>query len=167
MDNVSLIQIIQRAIQSERDGSRFYSRAAGATRDPKAKNMFEQLARDELYHVEVIEDLYRDLLTGGAIKPVKGYPIFEKREKESGEEIPNFGGEAEVLEQAIRDEIASRDFYRAAAASLGPGQGQEVFHDLVEMEEGHIRLLQAELDFLEKTGFYFDHMEFSVEGERD
>jgi len=167
MDKESLVQIIQRAVQTEKDGNLFYSRAAGATRDPKAKKMFELLARDELYHVKIIEDLYRDLLTGGNIEAVKGYPIFEKRDENFREEISNSGSEADVLEQAIGDEMASKDFYREAAEVLEPGEEKEIFLDLMEMEEGHIRLLKAELDFLKKTGIYFDPTEFPVEGEKE
>lgn len=166
MDKEELIRIIQKAVQTERDGNRFYSGAAEATRDPKAKKMFEQLARDELYHVQVIEELYRDLLPDATEEPVKGFPIFEKRMRELGGRLPDLGNEFEVLQKAIEDEKEARDFYRKAAGSFESGQAGEVFADLMEMEEGHIRLLQAELDFLEKTGFYFDHMEFTVEGER-
>lgn len=167
MERQELIEIIRRAIQTEKDGNRFYSRVAEASRDAKAKKMFEQLARDELYHVQVIGDLYHDLLPGAPEDPVKGYPIFEKQKKESGGKLPDLGNEYEVLQKAIGDEIEARDFYRKTAESFGQDQAKEVFLDLMEMEQGHIRLLQAELDFLEKTGFYFDHMEFTVEGERD
>ena len=81
--------------------------------------------------------------------------------------MPDLGSEFEVLAKAVEDEIEARDFYRKTAKSFGPGRARDVFLDLMEMEEGHVRLLQAELDFLEKKGFYFDHMEFTVEGERD
>ena len=57
--------------------------------------------------------------------------------------------------------------HRETAEAMGSGQGREVFYDLMEMEQGHIRLLQAELDCLGKTGLYFDHMEFNVEDKRD
>ena len=166
MDKEELIRIIQKAVQTERDGNHFYSEVAEATRDPKEKKMFEQLARDELYHVQVIKDLYHDLLPDAPEEPVKGFPVFEKRKRELGGRLPDLGNEFEVLQKAIEDEKEARDFYRKAAGSFESDQAGEVFADLMEMEEGHIRLLQAELDFLEKTGFYFDHMEFTVEGER-
>jgi rubrerythrin len=115
----------------------------------------------------MIKGLYGDLLPDGPGDPVKGYPIFEKKKKESGGKLPDLSNEHEVLQRAIGDEIEARDFYRRVAKSFESQKAKEVFLDLMEMEEGHIRLLQAELDYLEKTGFYFDHMEFTVEGERD
>lgn len=167
MDDQELIQIIQRAVQAERDGNRFYNRAAEAARDPKARKMWGQLAGDELYHVQVIQDLYQDLLPGSPGDPVPGFPIFQELKKETAGAVPDFGNENEVLEKALANEKEAKEFYRRTSDSVAPGRAREVFLDLLEMEEGHIRLLQAERDFLEKTGFYFDHMEFTVEGERD
>lgn len=167
MEHEDISRILQRAIETEKGGSRFYSRVAEATQDPKARKMFQQLAKDELYHIEIIQNLYKDILPESSEETVKGYPIFEKRKQESNGRMPDLGSEFEVLAKAVEDEIEARDFYRKTAKSFGPGRARDVFLDLMEMEEGHVRLLQAELDFLEKKGFYFDHMEFTVEGERD
>ncbi len=167
MDSKELSGLVQRAIQTERDGNRFYMRAADGTKDPKAKGMFEQLARDELYHITVLEDLYEDLLGEESSGTVKGFPIFEELKKATGGVLPDFSNDYEVLQKAVSDEIEAREFYRKTAKGCASEKARDLFEDLVEMEDGHVRLLQAEIDFLEKTGFYFDHMEFNVEGERD
>ncbi|NOY53001.1 MAG: ferritin family protein [Deltaproteobacteria bacterium] len=166
MDREALIRNIQRAIQTERDGNLYYMRAAEATKDSKAEAMFNQLARDELYHINVLEDFYSDLLQNVPGERVEGFPIFEDRKKELGGAMPEFGNDYEVLQKALSDEIEARDYYRKKAGQFEEIKAKDLFLDLAEMEEGHVRLLQAEIDFLEKTGFYFDHMEFDVEGEK-
>jgi rubrerythrin len=167
VEKKALIQIIRQAVQAEREGNLFYSAAAGAAKDPMAKRMFEQLAKDELYHVQIIEDLYHDLLPDASNESVSGFPIFEKKEMagDGGHSTPD--NEFEILHQAIQDETKARDFYQKTAETFDSEKAKEIFLDLMAIEEGHVRLLQAELDFLEKQGIYFDHMEFTVEGERD
>lgn len=166
MDPKKLSRIVQRAVQTEREGNRYYMQAADGTRDPKAVRMFEQLARDELYHVKVLEDLYNDLLDEDTSGSVEGFPIFQDREKATDGLFPDFANDYEVLRRAVSDEIEAREFYRKSAEACASEKARDLFEDLVEMEDGHVRLLQAEIDFLEKTGFYFDHMEFNVEGEK-
>ncbi len=167
MKQEELIRLVQRAIQTEYDGQRFYTRAAEEVKDPKGRAMFAQLAKDEVYHVEVIKNLYRDLLADAEADPVKGYPIFQNRKKEGKGKPTDFKNEFEVLQRALENEAVARDFYREHARDFQAKEAEDVFQDLMEMEEGHIRLLQAELDFLEQRGFWFDHMEFSVEEEQD
>jgi rubrerythrin len=166
MEQEELGRIIQRAIQTERDGNRFYMKAADATQDPKAKGMFQQLAKDEVYHISVLEDLYSDLLEKVPQKRAEGFPIFAGRKKieEGGFDYSN---DYEVLQKALTDEKEARDFYRTTAEQVESAQARDLFYDLVEMEDSHVRLIQAEIDFLEKTGFYFDHMEFNVEREKE
>ncbi len=167
MEPKEMIRNIQRAIQTERDGNRYYMQAAESTKDPKAKSMFAQLAKDELYHITVLEDLYSDLLEDKPHERVNGFPIFEDRKQQKDGGIPEFGNDYEVLQKALTDEIEARDYYQKTADRFEEVKAKDLFLDLAEMEEGHVRLLQAAIDFLEKTGFYFDHMEFDVEGEKD
>ncbi len=167
MNKEELIRLVQRAIQTEYDGQRFYTRAAEEIKDPKGSAMFAQLAKDEVYHVEVIKNLYRELLADTDADPVKGFPIFQDRKKQEKGKPTDFKNEFEVLQRALENEAMARDFYREHARDFESKEAEEIFQDLMEMEEGHIRLLQAELDFIEQSGFWFDHMEFSLEEEQD
>ena len=166
MAEESAARIVRRALETERHGHRFYRGAAERTADAQARRMFEQLARDELYHEELLADLYRDLLAGREAEDAAAFPIFGKAE--AGEDpLAGLEDEVAVLRAAVAAEERAREFYGRAAEEMGPGPSREVLLDLREMEDGHVRLLQAELDFVEKSGFYFDHREFSVEGERE
>jgi hypothetical protein len=44
-----------------------------------------------------------------------------------------------------------------------PPEGQELFRRFVEIEEGHVAIVQAEMDLVSGTGFWFDTAEFSLE----
>ena len=167
MAQEDIVTLIQKAVQTEWDGNRFYNRAAEVTKDLKGRKMFEQLASDELDHVTMIEKLYHDLVAAAPSERPKGFPIFAEKKKKSGGVIPEFEDEFEVLREAIGNEILARDFYRECIDKFDSERAKAVFSQLVDMEEGHVRLLRAELDYLEQSGFWFDHMEFNVEGERD
>lgn len=167
MGQEDIVTLIQKAVQTEWDGNRFYNRAAEVTKDLKGKRMFEQLAHDEVDHVSMIENLYHDLIAAVPSERPKGFPIFAEKKSKSGSVIPHFENEFEVLQEAIGNEILARDFYRECIEKFDSERAKAVFAQLVDMEEGHIRLLRAELDYLEQSGFWFDHMEFNVEGERD
>jgi hypothetical protein len=42
-------------------------------------------------------------------------------------------------------------------------EGQQLFERFVEIEEGHKAIVQAEIDCLSGSGFWFDTPEFSLE----
>ena len=55
--------------------------------------------------------------------------------------------------------------YAAAAENSGRQLLiQEMFRRFVEIEEGHQKIVQAEIDCVSGAGFWFDSMEFKLEG---
>jgi hypothetical protein len=44
-----------------------------------------------------------------------------------------------------------------------PPEGQQLFGRFLEIEEAHAAIVQAEIDSVNGTGFWFDVMEFSLE----
>ncbi len=59
--------------------------------------------------------------------------------------------------------VAAGDFYRQAATQLEPPEARELFQPFLKIEGGHQTLVQAELDSLAGTGFWFDVPEFRME----
>ena len=43
------------------------------------------------------------------------------------------------------------------------GPAQKMFARFLEIEDEHIAMVQAELDYISKTGFWFDSKEFDME----
>ena len=44
-----------------------------------------------------------------------------------------------------------------------PDDAREIFKQFIKIEEGHAKVLQAEIDSIENTGFWFDIREFILE----
>ena len=42
-------------------------------------------------------------------------------------------------------------------------EGKQLFKPFLAIEEGHIAIVQAELDYLSHTGYWFDFQEFDLE----
>ena len=56
----------------------------------------------------------------------------------------------------------SSDFYKKMVREL-PAEGQRLFADFVKIEEGHLAMVRAEIDYLSRTGYWFDFKEFDME----
>jgi hypothetical protein len=82
----------------------------------------------------------------------KEIPLFDV-------EISEYSGEVEALKIARDMEKQSIKFYTdGAQGNLTP-----LFTELIEIEKEHLELLEAELDYVQRTGFWFDYFESSLE----
>ena len=59
-------------------------------------------------------------------------------------------------------EIETSDFYQKMVNEL-PAEGRTLFERFLEIENNHIKAVQFELDYLSKTGYWFDIKEFDME----
>lgn len=145
---------LQMAIQTEIDGYNFYQRFAEQTEDPNAQAMFEQLAQDEVMHLELLRNTkamleesgewaeYRGVSPG----PVEGAPIFSRERVEQN--LVAYTSDLSALRVAFLIEKDAVDFYTRAAAETDDPNGKRMFRDLVKMEQGHLKLLEGEYNFL-------------------
>jgi rubrerythrin len=167
-----VLKAIETAIQIEKDGLAFYTKAARQTEDPNGKKMFQSLARDELAHLRLFEDARQALLERGnwlspeevaAISPKKldRPPIFPRGDEVKEAEIPE--RELAALRQGIQAEEASIAFYSEQVKEVEDPDARAMYAYLIEQEEGHRTILQGEYDFLTQTGFWFDIQEFDLE----
>jgi rubrerythrin len=142
-------EILGTALKLERKGSKFYSEAEKKTENETGKNMFRQLAKEEEEHIESLKKMFKNLYPE---KPFKDIPLFEVR-------ISEYSGEVEALKIAIDMEKQSIEFY----SDWAEGNLESLFKELIEFEKEHLELLEAELDYVRKTGFWFDYYESSQE----
>ena len=59
-------------------------------------------------------------------------------------------------------EMETSAFYKETVAGLD-GDGREFFKSFVQVEEGHLALVEAEIDSVTGMGFWFDTPEFNLE----
>ncbi|MEO0206152.1 MAG: ferritin family protein, partial [candidate division WOR-3 bacterium] len=64
-------------------------------------------------------------------------------------------------------EKRSIEFYNENKKHLNDPEAVKIFDRIIEMEESHYDLIQAEIDHIEQTGFWFGIREFTMEGERN
>jgi len=71
--------------------------------------------------------------------------------------------EMDALLTALNLEINARDFYQQQAVTAKPESTRKIFLRLAEMEQAHAELIQAEIDYIQETGFWFGFQEFTLE----
>jgi len=70
--------------------------------------------------------------------------------------------EDKILKEALELERQTSAFYAELVAKLEP-KYRDLFERFLEIENGHLAIVQAEIDALAGHGHWFDFMEFSLE----
>ncbi len=168
---MTIEEAIQTAIEYETNVQDVYHGAMKESRDPVGKRVFKVLADEEQGHLDYLNYKLDELKKTGQVTPEtletcvpsraaieRGVSQLESRM--SGEDK---GSEIKMLEKALKVEEETSNFYKQMVAEL-PKEGQNFFKRFVEIEEGHMLIVQAEIDCLRGTGYWFDFKEFSLEG---
>jgi rubrerythrin len=163
------IKALEIALNAEKIGLKTYLDFGYRTKDESGKNMFIRLAADELEHINILEKQRESIQE-------KECWIAVKLEKSEIEKLtPALKGRiqkvkgTEGLDQmsALRTALDMEDravkFYREQAQISTDPKAKDMYLRLVSMEQAHYELIQAEIDFIDKTGFWFDLREFSLE----
>lgn len=149
-----------------------YVDAAKHAKDEVGKKFFNVLAREEVHHVEYLEETLKELRESGKVSPQglrTGIPSRDKiREAVGRMEAPlekeDRGQELEMLRKALALEEETSGFYKRMVGEL-PAEARPLFARFLEIEEGHLAIVQAEIDYVSGSGFWFDVAEFSLEQE--
>ena len=151
--------IIEAAIQLERDGHQFYLGLAAKASSDLARQMFESLADDELVHIEWIE---RELAPGeevavGAKK--KTYDRLRGIFADVPEELRNAAASSEddieAVNSAIRMEEESRAAYLKWADDTDSDDLRNLCSVLADQERFHREALENTIQYLQSTGDWF------------
>ncbi len=161
------LNAIEIAIRIEEKGIEFYTEAAEKVEDRTAQKMFRNLARDEMNHLRLFQTVRQSLLEKGEWPVIENLPVREIPEifPSSGEkgkvEVPP--QQQEILRRGMEIEEASIRFYEEQLSKAVSEEARRVYEFLVNQEKGHLSLLRAEYDYLNRTGFWFDYQEFTLE----
>ncbi|MDH5185438.1 MAG: ferritin family protein [candidate division WOR-3 bacterium] len=168
MDN-SVIKALATALEAEKTGLINYLNFAYQIKDETGKNMFLRLAMDEFDHMRLLEQQEYSIqkekcFLAVTIEPSAIEKLVPKlqdkdlriRGKQGIDQLSALKTALELEDQAIK-------FYRAQAQTSTDLNAKAMFERLVDMEQAHYELLQAEIDAIEKTGFWFNLREFSLE----
>lgn len=139
-----MIEGIKQAMAAERHGFTFYQTAAANTQDPSGRQVFAELAQEELGHFEFLAKHYRSLLEQG--KPAAdaklaphtvmtpASPIFSEALRARIQEA-HF--EMSALAIAVQLELNAVTHYREQATKAVVPEVRRFFEELAEWESGH------------------------------
>ena len=167
---MTIEEAIKTAIEFETQVRQVYRNAAESASDPVGKRIFKVLAEEEQGHLEYLRTKLDEWQKSGTLTTKKLDSAIPSRERinkgisalearRSGDER---GGELQLLSRALDVEVKTNDFYKRMVKEL-PEEGKLLFADFVEIEEGHLAVVRAEIDYLSKTGYWFDFKEFDME----
>jgi rubrerythrin len=173
MKTSEAVAIIHRGIYREKDAIRAYIKFAKVVKDQKAKNVLINLADDEVGHLSKLERHLMNIIRKQpwllpkpeeieAVAAVFSSSAYE--DKEIREEDIGKVDEIEILKIAVEREIIANRYYLDLAAKAQDPEAKEMFLSLAKEEEMHMKILQAEIDSIGQSGFWFDMQEFTMEG---
>ena len=166
---MTIEEALKTAIQFENEVRDVYKGSVDQVADPIGKRVFTVLANEEQGHVDYLEDCLAKWRQAGTVTPTAletAVPSQEKiaeasRNVSAGMSAVDRGNEIALLGKALEAERKTSSFYRKMVAELST-EGQKLFERFVSIEEGHLAIVQAELDSLTGTGAWFDVLEVKL-----
>lgn len=152
--------VLKQAIVMEIAGLQFFLTAAEKTSSKKAREMFRQLAEDEVEHKNILENMMKKMAKGdGKLELPKAeshiqvdHPVIGKELKES---LKTTWFDSSALNIGVMLEQRAIHFYEEEKKKTQDPDLQKLFTWLVEWERGHLEtLLKIEREVKEE--YWFD-----------
>ncbi|MGO8991381.1 MAG: ferritin family protein [bacterium] len=150
------IKAVKVAMEAENNAAQSYSKAARKTRNPKGREMLQQLSEFEMNHYRKLKDLLKSLQEKGEWilyegTSLKKKAISLKMEKPKGQEQLT---DMDALKIAIREEKKARAYYRSMAELTEDPRGRDMYKRLASEEALHEKLLNDQYYSLHNTGLW-------------
>lgn len=162
-------QAMRTAIEMEKSGHRFFTGAAAAVTNEAGRKVFRRLASEEMTHLQVFEKIFTALTQGtdwkeavGQVEPAKRVPYFDEAKKQF--KAADMSVELDYLRKALDLERNAMTFFSKAAREAETPEAREVFQRILAEEQSHYDLMQAEIDSINGSGYWFDVQEFYMDG---
>lgn len=147
-----------------------YKDAVGKASDEVGRKVFQVLADEEQGHVDYLEHKLDQCRKSGVVEPeelktkIPTKAAIEAGTKKLERKLDGVdrGAEVELLRKALAVEEETSDFYKRMVDELPP-EGQAFFQPFIAIEDGHVAVVQAEIDAVSGMGFWFDFQEFDLE----
>jgi len=173
---MQLDEAIKMALDYEGRVHKTYLEAMNQTTDEPGKRVFKTLCNEEMSHITYLRERLDEWQKTGKItvarlstsipsKQAIEQGIARLREKVAPEASKKYDAELQLLKKALEVEKETSEFYKDMVRTLD-AEGQKLFERFVEIEQGHLAIVQAEIDCINGSGFWFDTPEFSLEMER-
>jgi rubrerythrin len=172
-NRMTLEEAIKTAIDFEIKVRDTYKEACESATDDKGRRIFQTLADEEQGHIDYLESRLGEWQKTGSITKeelttvvpaakVIEAGVLKLQDTVGGEPDAKYTVELEMLKKALAAEIETGAFYKRMVDELDD-EGQQLFARFLEIEDGHRAIVQAEIDSVTGTGFWFDFREFDLE----
>ncbi len=138
-----------RAIQIERRNGAIYDSLANVFQgyDASVEAIFQEMAAEERQHGAMLEESYR--VRFGLVPTVIKEPmeVIEGPDLDHPEALIFDSMTVEqALEMGLKAEVGAREFYRQETLRTTEPQLKQMFRELSEFEEDHVRILREKLE---------------------
>ncbi len=167
------IEVLQLAVRTEVEGKEFYQQASQKSSNKLAKELFQQLAKEEDIHRKRFEEIYEALKKGrnwpdvGARseKGKKLKSLFAEATKALGSEIKVAESELEAIKIAMDMESKSYDLYQSRSEESTLPVEKRFYETLAGEERGHHLALLDSYEYLSDPAGWFTKKEhWSLDG---
>jgi len=150
------VKAVRVAIEAEKEAFQAYSKAAKRTKNPKGRDMFQQLSEFEMNHYQKLTGLLKSLQEKGEWILYQGTSLKKKTiplkmEKPKGNEQLT---DMDALKIAIREEKKALTYYRSMAELTRDPRGRDMYRRLADEESLHEKLLNDQYYSLHNTGLW-------------
>ncbi len=150
------VKAVKVAIEAEKEAFQAYSKAAKRTKNPKGRDMFQQLSDFEMNHYQKLTGLLKSLQEKREWILYQGTPLKKKTiplmmEKPKGNEQLT---DMDALKIAIREEKKALGYYRSMAELTRDPRGRDMYKRLADEESLHEKLLNDQYYSLHNTGLW-------------
>ena len=167
---VEIEKAIQTAIDYETNIRNIYRDAAQSILNPEGRRFFKMMGDDEQYHLDYLKERLQTWQKTGKLSVEKLNSIVPSKEmvQKETEKIKSHISTKElssikvILGRALQAEVETSRFYEKMVKEM-TRDSQQMFGRFLEIEENHIAAVQAELDYITHTGYWFNFKEFDME----
>lgn len=165
------VDALQLAIEREKGANKFYREAADKIRDPDGQKTFKWLAKEEARHMAKLRKQLKSVLDNNRwLEWKRATTPLNRNEFPSASEargtVTADAGERDALRKGIESERDAIVFYKEAEDSTPDLRGKTMFRSLAGEEEGHLALLEEELEWITKSRKYFTLHRFELRSPR-
>jgi rubrerythrin len=150
------VKAIKVAMEAEKEAYQNYSKMAKKTKNPKGRDMFQQLSEFEMNHYQKLKNLLKSLqekgewiLYEGTTLKKKTIPL--KAEKPKGQEQLT---DMDALKIAVREEKKAQSYYRSMVELTRDSRGKDMYKRLANEEALHEKVLNDQYYSLHNTGVW-------------
>jgi len=154
------MNILQYAMQMEKDGEDFYHDLAANVENTGIRNILTMLADEEARHYQILADIEQ----GSAEVPETDLlnhakNVFEEM-KDAGQTFHLDETQIDLYTEAQAIEQRSIDFYTEKAAVVGQDAQKQLLTRLAQEEKKHYFLLENIIDFVLRPTSWLENAEF-------